>query len=178
MHLARAVGCQLSFDTINSNARRLEMVVNPAKTQLLCVSGSNYCRTSTFIEADSSRINSQESMTLLGFSFGTHPNVDEHVVLIKRKFNSRAWIPRHIKRAGVPEADICKVYSSMIRSTIEYAAPPYHSVLTTTQSDTLEGLQRRALKSIFGYTTSYKEALERSELPLLSDRRKELFRKF
>ena len=119
MRTVHAIGCQQSFDTINFNVKRLGMVVNPSKTQLLCVSGSNYCRTSCFREAGSSRISSQESMTLLGFCFGTRPNADEHIALIKRKFNARSWIPRHLKGAGVPAKDICKIYTTIIRSSIE-----------------------------------------------------------
>ena len=174
----KANGCQDSFEVINRNATSLGMKVNPKKTQLLCVSGSNFCQTDCYIEADGDRIDSQESMMLLGFCFGNRPNMDEHVALIHRKFYARSWLPRHLKAAGIPEKDICKVYSSVIRSSIEYAIPAYHSLLTTTQSDRLERLQRRSLKSIFGLHVSYEDALKRSGLPRLDDRRCEIFKKF
>lgn len=117
-------------------------------------------------------------MTLLGFPFGNRPNIDQHIALIEMKFNARSWLPRHLKNAGVPDADICNVYTTTIRSTMEYAVPVYHPLITSTQSEKLERLQRRALKTIFGFNIPYKETLERSGLDTLSERRDKIFKKF
>ena len=173
-----ARGCQDGFDNISRNAGLIGMRVNPLKTQLLCVSGSNYCESSCHIKTGNADIHSQDSMTLLGFSFGSRPDVSQHVSLIHRKFYVRSWILRHLCGAGVPVPDICRVYSTVIRSSIEYAIPVYHPLLTLTQSDKLEKLQKRALKIIYGYKVSFNEALTKSGLQRLSERRAEIFKKF
>ena len=173
-----ANGCQAGFKRISDNSAAIGMKVNPTKTQLLCVSGASYCETNCHFFADGVKISSQPSMTLLGFCFGNRPTVEDHIHLIQKKFNSRSWLPRHLRNAGVPQEDIVKIYASTIRSVVEYAVPVYHPLLTANQADKLESLQRRALKSIFDPKTSYREALERSGLDTLQQRRESIFRKF
>ena len=104
----------------------------------MCVSGSNYCRTTCHITAGKYTIDSQECMTLLGFCFGDRPTDEKHVDFICKKFNARSWIPRHLKSAGVPLQDNVKIYNSTIRSVIEYAVPVYHTLLSATMSNKME----------------------------------------
>ena len=65
-----------------------------------------------------------------------------------------------------------------MRPILEYPAVVFHSTLSEELSETLERLQRVALKSIFGLSKSYAEFLTLSGLPLLSERRAELFLDF
>ena len=176
--ILRSRGCESSFATINQNAACIGMKVNPAKTQLLCVSGATHVETTSFIETGHATIKSQESMTILGFAFNHRPNVDAHMDLIRNKFNSRAWLIRHLKRAGIDNRDVRDIYRAVVRSAIEYAVPAFHSLLTVGQSQELESMQRRALKSIYGYKTSYELALEMSGLERLDLRRNNIVRKF
>ena len=76
------------------------------------------------------------------------------------------------------ESRLVKIYCSLIRSVIEYAAQLYHHALTNTQSERLERLQRMCLKTIYGFGYSYREALEKSGLPRLNERRKEICKTF
>ena len=85
---------------------------------------------------------------------------------------------RHLRLSGVPLCDIVKIYSSVIRPVVEYVTPAFDSMLTCGQSDQIEAIQRRALKTIFGYRTSYRQALELAGLPTLKDRRTEIVLKF
>ena len=177
--ILQAAECQKIFGIICDNAARIGMVVNPKKTQLLCVSPAIYSDVSAFIiTPDGEKIESQESMTVLGFRFGNRPNVCEHMRLIRDKFNTRSWIVRHLKGAGVPDHDIAKVYASVVRSALEYASPIYHSLLTKAQEEELERMQRQCLKVIYGFNTSYANALEKSELKTMKERRDEAFKTF
>ena len=81
---------------------------------------------------------------------------------------------RHLKQAGVPEKDILAVYTSNIRSVIEYDYP----MMNESNKNELEKMQRRVLKIIYGNQISYSTALERSGLDSLEQRRQELFKKF
>ena len=124
------------------------------------------------------RIESTDSLTLLGFRFSNRPTVSAHMQLIRDKFNARSWMIRHLKRAGVPDGDLIGVYTSTIRSVLEYASCVYTPMLTQGDDEMLERLQGRVLKTIFGYHTSYREALEKSGLQSLKERRNLSLKKF
>ena len=59
---------------------------------------------------------------------------------------------------------------SLIRTILEYASPVWHAGLTKTQSDRIEGVQKRCLKIVFPDLSS-EEALFVSGIEKLSDRR-------
>ena len=154
------------------------MLVNAAKTQFLCIASNLFSSCSSFIQAGDKRIDSQNDMVLLGFAFGRRPTMDAHVNLIKKKYRARSWLIRHLKNAGVPTGDLIKTYSTVVRSVIEYAAAVFHSMLTATQTEDLEGLQRWTLKILYGWDTSYEKAFELTGLPLLEERRTQILERF
>ena len=117
-------------------------------------------------------------MTILGFRFGSRPNINAHMDLITSKYNARSWVVRHLKLSGVPEKDISIVFSTTIRSCIEYASVVYGPMLTKSQANELERMQRRALKIIYGHKTSYADALSKAGLKPLEERRIATLEKF
>ena len=131
----------------------------------------------SYVNVDGLHIKSQSSLKTLGFVFSDNKGMHEHVKKITKTFYMRLWRLRHLKRNGVGEEDLAKMYGTMLRSVIEYAAVLYHHQLTRDQSDQIERMQRTALKIIFGSDTHYSVALEKSSLHRLSDRRDELFKK-
>ena len=174
----RAVRCEEIFNTIAENASAIGMKVNPKKTRLLCVSSAIHSNVEAYVSHGDERIASGQSMVLLGFRFDSRPSVASHVDFIQEKVNARAWMLRHLRLSGVPLHDIVKIYSSVIRPVVEYVTPAFDSMLTCGQSDQIEAIQRRALKTIFGYKTSYRQALELAGLPTLKERRSEIVLKF
>ena len=97
--------------------------------------------------------------------------MDAHINLIKKKYRARSWLIRHLKNAGVPTCDLVKIYSTTVRSVIEYAAAIFHPMLTATQNEDIERLQRWTLKTIYGWDTPYDKALKLAGLPSLEERR-------
>ena len=167
------------FEIVQSNARGMGMVVNPTKTQLLCIAPANSAEVTSHIYLeDGSRIESGEEMTLLGFRFSSRPMVAAHLELLKQKFNCRVWMLRHLRNAGIAERTVAEIYAAIIRPVVEYAVPVYHWMLNGGQSDEVEKMQRRAMKIIYGHKTSYRAALEKSALPTLKERRKNIVLKF
>ena len=155
------------------------MAVNPRKTQLLCISPAVHSEISAYLDLpDGSKIQSQDHLTILGFRFGSRPTVGAHVDYIEKKFNSRSWMVRHLKLAGVPPDDIAAVFATTIRPVIEYAAPAYHWMLTEQQSAIIERMQRRSLKTVYGHRVSYDNALEKSGLKTMLQRREDICDKF
>ena len=144
-----AGGCERLFELINRNASARGMKVNPSKTQFMCVSSSIFYDVSSYIDTADGRICSQNSLTVLGFAFGDRPTMEAHVSLIQKKFAARFWMIFHLKQKDVPAGDLVSIYSTIIRSAIEYAVSVYHHMLTADQSERLERLQRKVLKLIF-----------------------------
>ena len=98
--------------------------------------------------------------------------------VVKKEYSMKAWTIRSLKRAKISETYLVKIYCALIRSCIEYAVPAYAHFLTGEQSNDLERLQMRSLKTIFGFDLSYAECLERSGLERLDSRRDRLVLNF
>ena len=69
--------------------------------------------------------------------------------------------------------ELVKVYTSLVRPTVEYACQVWHAGLTSAQTDMLESIQERVLKLIFP-DLDYRQALAESTLDSLYDRREKL----
>ena len=148
------------------------------KTQLLCMSSSLISDVTSFIDTeDNEKIVAGETLKILGFVFGTRPNVQEHVRSVIKKFNARSWTIWNLKKVGLPTNDLLKIYFSLVRPVIEYAASAYHSLLTNEQSEEIERLQKRILKVIYGWTYAYDTILTQ-KIPSLKEQRQELVTSF
>ena len=97
---------------------------------------------------------------------------------LEAKFSAKLWTLRCLKKSGMERARILDLYNSIIRPVIEYCSNAYHCLLTKNQSDRLEKLQSRALKSIFGWNLKYEDLLEQTGQETLETRRKRSFDSF
>ena len=58
-----------------------------------------------------------------------------------------------LKRAGINQIDLIRIYVSVIRPVVEYACPVWRMNLPKCVSDNIEIIQKRCLKTIFpGFT--------------------------
>ena len=113
---------------------------------------------------------------LLGVWISNDLSWNVHVDKVLKKANSRLFALRLLKKAGLHPSDIIQIYCSFIRSRIEYASPVWPT-LSKSLSDLLESVQKRALRIAYP-NLSYEEALENSNLQLLSSRREESCKRF
>ena len=140
----------------------------------MCIRDSNYCDVKSYIRTESGQeINSAGELKILGFWFGDKPNVSLHVQKLCEKFRARLWSLRHLKRSDLKPGDLLFVYLSVLRPVLDFASPTYHSILTVTQTEILESLQRKALRIIYN-NLSYSEALAVANIKTLNERRLEL----
>ena len=109
------------------------------------------------------------SFKLLGVLLREDLSWCDHVDYVIKKANSRLYALRKLKKAGLSDKDLVTIYSSFIRSRIEYASPAW-STLTQGQSDLIESIQRRALRILLP-EMSYQDALNYTGLKKLSTRR-------
>ena len=61
---------------------------------------------------------------------------------------------RMLKGSGVPPSDLRSVYSYFIRLVLEYACPVWHTSLSSSLRDDVEGIQRRAIRIIYPHLSS------------------------
>ena len=109
------------------------------------------------------------SFKLLGVMLNDDLSWADHVDYVEKKANSRLYALQLLKKAGLNVKDLVSIYTSFIRTRIEYTSPAW-AALTTNQSDTSESIQKRALRIIFR-ELSYHDALDLSRLEMLSTRR-------
>ena len=158
------------FSIISRNTAAVGMSVNEKKTQMLCISAA-LTGASSFIETQNERIESQETLKILGFVFGTTPSATAHFNNVCTKFKTRLWILRNLKKARLSKEDLTKLYHVLIVPVLDYASVVYHFLLTAEQTRELERLQGVALKTIWGFKHSYNQLLEMSHSESLYDRR-------
>ena len=92
---------------------------------------------------------------------------------MNRELHKRLHILRVLKRGEIPPADLLKVYFALIRPVLEYCCPLWHNALPVKLSDSIERVQKRALRIIFP-ALHYQEALATTGCASLHTRRMEL----
>ena len=131
---------------------------NVTNIHSLSINGNNINRVTTF-------------KLLLGVFISSDLSWDYHVMYLYllRKVAKRMYCINYLVRAGVPTCDVVCVYTSIIRSVLEYACPVWHPGLTKTLSKDTERVQRRCLKLLFP-AFSYAESLSKTGLEHLDNR--------
>ena len=86
---------------------------------------------------------------------------------------------RLLTNHNVPYNDLLTIYRSYVRPILEYGAPVWNGALTKNQKESLEKIQKRALRIIHGsFYTNYQETLHACQFKTLGQRRDDLCVKF
>jgi len=99
--------------------------------------------------ADIERVN---SVKLLGINLDADFSWKSHVEAITSMATQRLYFLNQLRRAGVPHAQLLCFYTGVIRPVLEYAASVWNHLLTKTQIDQIEAIQRRPLRIVYSYT--------------------------
>ena len=86
----------------------------------------------------------------------------------KKKKKKRLYFLVHLKRARVPQKDLCLLHITWVRSVIDYAAPVFHHALPAYLSQELERVQKRAMRIICP-GIEYQQALTLMSLPTVEE---------
>jgi len=104
----------------------------------------------------------------LGVFVSSDLSWDYHVTYPLRKVAKRMYCINYLFQANVPTSDTVCVYTSIIRSVLEYACIVWHPGLTKKLSKDIECVQKRCLKLLFP-AFSYTESLRKTGLEHLDD---------
>ena len=163
---------QSAFEELTEWVHVNKLILNAKKTKemVLCFGKSIDKNVIPMLTVGDYKIDRVEEFKLLGVVFRSDLNWSSHVKYILAKASRRIFVITKLLRSGMSTADVLNVYSSVVRSVLEYASPVWHCGLTQTQSFDIEKVQRRCFKIIFP-ALSYKETLKISGFETLAARR-------
>ena len=113
------------------------------------------------------------SAKILGLNISNDLKWNCHIDFIIKKAKKRLHGLSQLKRSGLGPRELVQFFCTCIRPITDYACPVVHDGLPVYLSNELECIQKRAMRIIFPFC-SYNEALVKSGLTKLSDRRQEL----
>ena len=116
-------------------------------------------------------------LKLLDITFSNDLTWKRHVDNIVKKAGKRIYMLYQLKRAGVNQADLVRIYISVVRPVVEYACPVWHTNLPIYLSDNIEMIQKRAVRAIFP-GMSYVDILNHINLSTLKERRDYICKKY
>ena len=154
------------------------MWINAAKTGLMLVSAASSFQARVRIDLDGQTITGQDNMKILGVTLVSDASFKTHVTNLASRLRARTWALSRLKKKGLKKDQLVRIYKCLIRPTVEYAAPAWHSSLTAAQAAYLERQQVQALKNIFGTGLSANKMRDRANVELLSKRRENAITKF
>ena len=167
------------FRRVVERATGRGMVVNAAKTKVICVSDAQtYKAECKFEDDDGNTIRSGEKMKILGFHMDSRPSCHAHVEAMRVRMRDTMWVLRHLGRAGFSEQELARDYSTIIRPILDYCAAVYYPMITDEQDQKIERMQATALKSIYGFGISYAKMRKLAGITTHRARRIELCDKF
>ena len=110
--------------------------------------------------------------------FSNKPNVHAQVDHIVNRATSRTFVLRHLSSFNADKNKLRNVYSSIIRSVIEYSSVTFGPMMTKYEKNRMGNIQKKCLRTIYGYGTDYEKLLELSGLDTLEQRRMNALLKF
>ena len=152
------------------------MKLNEKKTVSMDVIFTNNRPSVHHVKINNSPIETVHSFKLLGLLITDDLSWEANTAHICQKANSRLYGLTLLRRAGLSQQQLLRVFKSIIRPVVEYACTVWHFSLTKADSDKIESIQKRALTTIFG-KHPYESNLESAGLPSLEKRRGELCQK-
>ena len=116
---------------------------------------------------------SQTESVGLGVHVSTDLKWAQHVDAIYSKVASRLYFLKQLARSSASREDLLCFYKTVVRPVLEYACPVWHSSLTDAQTESLESLQRRAMRIIHPQIDC-RSAMILDDIDPLQDRREHL----
>ena len=113
---------------------------------------------------------------LLGITLSHDISWQAHIDAIITKASSRLYFLKILQKSGLQTHQLRHFYLSVIRPILEYCSLIWHHGLTKAQAESLEAIQRRALRIIDSSTVGmpYEVALSLTQFISLHDRREHL----
>ena len=169
-----------NLSDIGVSAAANKMMINHNKTKVMLFNTSlKYDFLPRLNLESESFLESVEEHKLLGVTITSNLNWKSHIDNICCKAYTRMWMIRRLKKLGSNRDDLLAVYTTQIRSLLEFAVAVWSAGITVAQSAQLERVQKCALAIILSHQyVDYENALGITQIETLSTRRKQLCLRF
>ena len=166
---------QSLVNAINSWCIKNDMKLNQSKCKDMIISFAKDPPKLDPIFVNNHELVPVSSAKILGTYISADLKWNTHINYIVSKASKRLYFLRILKRAGLDHTSLLTVYTTCIRSVLEYGCQLWNFGASQYLSDDVERVQKRALRIIHP-DLSYRKALGVIPLPSLSQRRDELCR--
>ena len=118
------------LEHVAKQADQMGMAINAAKTGLMLVSAATSFQARTRVTLNNETIVGQDSLKVLGVTLTSDLSFQAHVEKIAAKTRSKAWALAKLRRKGLSEEKLLRANKCLVRPSLEYAAPAWHSMLS------------------------------------------------
>ena len=169
---------QPSIDKAVEWATANNMKVNEKKCSVITFNFTKSLTDCTYFINDN-RVKCADDLNLLGVIIRKDLKWSANTDFMVTKCNRKFFMFAKLKFFRASRDDLLRVWTSYLRPICEYAAPLWHSSITSAESSKIERIQKRALRLILGSDyTCYIDALTILNIPSMHQRREDLCLKF
>ena len=176
---------QKALDTEATETKKDKMIINESKCNIITFNFSKKNFSPIGLKLNDQILNHCNYIKLLGVIISEDLKWSKNTSYIVKKVNSKFFMLNKLKQFGFNENELLTAWKVMVRPVMEYAAPLWHSGLSSGDTQKLENLQKRALAIVLGTVyidnrryfkvhnigVNNKTALEHCNLESLEDRR-------
>ena len=170
---------QQYLEKITDWTQNQKMILNQKKTKLMIFNFTEKYKFGTRLTLNGENLEIVDKAKLLGVIITNDLKWDANTESLVKRANSRMELLRKVASFGASIEEKRNIYILFIRSVLEQSCVVWHSSLTKENEEDLERVQKSAVKIILGREyQSYEDALIKSDLDCLKNRREELSYKF
>ena len=165
---------------IRDNAESIGMRLNAKKTTLMIFNETKNKKFLPFCSlSDGDPLPVVSESRLLGVIVDKKRSWWPLVHDLMQRAKAKVWSLVKCREAGATKDQLVCIYIARVRSTLEYAAQVWDTIINESQSSEIESVQRKCFQIILGGSSgSYASNLISLGLKTLADRRVELVREF
>ncbi|XP_028418283.1 uncharacterized protein LOC114543542 [Dendronephthya gigantea] len=158
------------INSVKNFAEIERMELNPKKCKEMIIDFRKDRTAIPATEVDECILERVSSYKLLGLWLDDDLKWRTNTEYIVKKAAKRLYLLKNLKGYNAPRDDLKTIYTSAIRSIVEYGAQIWHGSLTEEQSRDIERIQKRAMKIICP-EKNYEQALTECGIKTLESRR-------
>ena len=143
---------QDQLDELCAYAETNQMKLNCEKTKVMLFNAAkhNDFMPEIKVKDENQNIEVVEEFKLLGIMITSDLKWDANTNSITKKAYQRLWMVRRLMNLGLKRRNLVKVYTTQIRSLLEFGAVTWHSMLTKENEKCIERVQKAAVSIILG----------------------------
>ena len=170
---------QSHLDRIADWTNSAKMKLNTDKSKYMVFNYTRNHQFSTRLYLENQVLEQVKETRLLGLIINDDLSWHANTQALIKKANARMLILHNLSSFALPIEDMINIYVLYIRSVVEYSSVVWHSSLTQEDSNSLERVQKTALRIILqDKYEDYSHALKLVGLVTLFERREKLCLKF